>query len=106
MEHQEDATSIGRTCSKLFSSPDMVVMNTPGQNSNAVAELAFGMMITNARNHYDGTSGYELRVQSFRGFVLLGGFAVSAHFFTLSTVATRDSDTPNSCWRIKRTTQQ
>lgn len=36
-------------------------MNTPGQNSNAVAELAFGMMITNARNHYDGSSGYELR---------------------------------------------
>merc|ERR1719265_2410435 len=36
-------------------------MNTPGQNSNAVAELVFGMMVTNARNHYDGTSGYELR---------------------------------------------
>eukprot|EP00658_Telonema_sp_P-2_P039259 TRINITY_DN28086_c0_g1_i8.p1 TRINITY_DN28086_c0_g1~~TRINITY_DN28086_c0_g1_i8.p1 ORF type:complete len:375 (+),score=134.59 TRINITY_DN28086_c0_g1_i8:53-1126(+) len=40
---------------------DIVVMNTPGQNANAVAELAFGMMLTNARNHYDGTSGYELR---------------------------------------------
>jgi len=37
------------------------IMNTPGQNSNAVAELAFGMMLTTARNHYDGTSGYELR---------------------------------------------
>ena len=36
-------------------------MNTPGQNSNAVAELAFGMMLTNARNHYDGSSGYELK---------------------------------------------
>jgi len=36
------------------------IMNTPGQNSNAVAELAFGMMLTTARNHYDGTSGYEL----------------------------------------------
>eukprot|EP00656_Telonema_subtile_P044063 TRINITY_DN5036_c0_g1_i1.p1 TRINITY_DN5036_c0_g1~~TRINITY_DN5036_c0_g1_i1.p1 ORF type:complete len:245 (+),score=52.13 TRINITY_DN5036_c0_g1_i1:111-845(+) len=43
---------------------DIVVMNTPGQNSNAVAELAFGMMLTNARNHYDGTSGYELRGKS------------------------------------------
>jgi len=40
---------------------DVVVMNTPGQNSNAVAELAFGMMLANARNHFDGSSGYELR---------------------------------------------
>jgi len=39
----------------------MVIQNTPGQNANAVAELAFGMMLTNARNHYDGTSGYELK---------------------------------------------
>lgn len=29
---------------------DIVVMNTPGQNANAVAELAFGMMLMNARN--------------------------------------------------------
>jgi len=39
----------------------VVAMNTPGQNSNAVAELVFGMLITNARNHYDGTSGWELK---------------------------------------------
>ena len=26
-----------------------------------MAELAFGMMLTTARNHYDGTSGFELR---------------------------------------------
>lgn len=39
----------------------VVIMNTPGQNSNAVAELAFGMMLTTARNHYNGTSGFELR---------------------------------------------
>jgi len=43
---------------------DVCVMNTPGQNSNAVAELAFGMMITSARNHYDGSSGFELRGKS------------------------------------------
>ena len=36
------------------------VMNTPGQNSNAVAELAFGMMIMAVRNFYDGKSGTEL----------------------------------------------
>ena len=39
---------------------DIVVMNTPGQNSNAVAELAFGMMIFQARNQFNGSSGKEL----------------------------------------------
>ena len=36
------------------------VMTTPGQNSNAVAELAFGMMVMAVRNFYNGTSGTEL----------------------------------------------
>jgi D-3-phosphoglycerate dehydrogenase len=40
---------------------DVVVMNTPGQNSNAVAELVLGMMVYQARNHFNGTSGTELR---------------------------------------------
>jgi len=39
----------------------VVAMNTPGQNSNAVAELAFGMMIFALRNGFNGTSGTELR---------------------------------------------
>lgn len=39
----------------------IVVMNTPGQNSNAVAELALGMMVYLARNGYDGKAGTELR---------------------------------------------
>jgi len=38
----------------------VVVMNTPGQNSNAVAELALGMMVYQARNQFNGTSGTEL----------------------------------------------
>lgn len=38
----------------------LVVMNTPGQNSNAVAELALGMMVYIARNNFNGTSGTEL----------------------------------------------
>ncbi|MDR2843905.1 MAG: 3-phosphoglycerate dehydrogenase, partial [Candidatus Symbiothrix sp.] len=38
----------------------VVVMNTPGQNSNAVAELALGLMVYSARNFYDGSSGTEL----------------------------------------------
>lgn len=37
------------------------VMNTPGQNSNAVAELVFGMMVYMARNFYNGKSGHELK---------------------------------------------
>lgn len=36
------------------------VMNTPGQNANAVAELAFGMMLFMARNKFNGSSGTEL----------------------------------------------
>lgn len=39
----------------------VVVENTPGQNSNAVAELVFGMLVMAMRNMYDGTSGSELR---------------------------------------------
>ncbi|PKO16959.1 MAG: 3-phosphoglycerate dehydrogenase [Chloroflexi bacterium HGW-Chloroflexi-10] len=38
----------------------VVAMNTPGQNSNAVAELAFGMMVFQARGQFDGKSGSEL----------------------------------------------
>lgn len=37
------------------------VMNTPGQNSNAVAELAFGMMVYAYRNMFNGTAGMELK---------------------------------------------
>lgn len=37
------------------------VQNTPGQNSNAVAELVFGLAVMMARNMYNGTSGTELK---------------------------------------------
>lgn len=40
---------------------NVVAMNTPGQNSNAVAELALGMMVYLARNQFNGTSGTELK---------------------------------------------
>ena len=39
----------------------VVAMNTPGQNSNAVAELALGMMVYHARCFFNGKSGFELR---------------------------------------------
>ncbi len=39
----------------------VIVENTPGQNSNAVAELVFGMAVMAVRNMYAGTSGTELK---------------------------------------------
>ncbi|MBQ9214140.1 MAG: 3-phosphoglycerate dehydrogenase [Bacteroidales bacterium] len=39
----------------------VVVMNTPGQNSNAVAELVFGLLVFAVRNLYNGKSGTELK---------------------------------------------
>ncbi|MCT4613511.1 MAG: 3-phosphoglycerate dehydrogenase [Marinifilaceae bacterium] len=39
----------------------VVAMNTPGQNSNAVAELALGMMVFLARKGYNGKAGVELK---------------------------------------------
>lgn len=42
----------------------VVAMNTPGQNSNAVAELAFAMMLYVARGGFDGKTGFELRDKS------------------------------------------
>ncbi|WP_308395722.1 NAD(P)-dependent oxidoreductase [Prevotella sp.] len=38
----------------------VVVENTPGQNSNAVAELVFGLLVYGVRNFYNGKSGSEL----------------------------------------------
>lgn len=40
---------------------NVCVMNTPGQNSNAVAELALGLLVFAVRNFYNGTSGTELK---------------------------------------------
>ena len=46
---------------KAATAANVVVENTPGQNSNAVAELVFGMAVMAARNMYAGTSGWELK---------------------------------------------
>lgn len=40
---------------------NVCVQNTPGQNSNAVAELVFGLAVMMCRNMYNGTSGTELK---------------------------------------------
>ena len=46
---------------KYAKEKNVVVENTPGQNSNAVAELVFGMLIYAIRNFYNGKSGTELK---------------------------------------------
>ena len=38
----------------------VVVMNTPGQNANAVAELVLGLLVFTVRNFYNGKAGSEL----------------------------------------------
>lgn len=39
----------------------VVVENTPGQNSNAVAELVFGLLVYTVRNFFNGKAGSELK---------------------------------------------
>ncbi|MCH5220541.1 MAG: 3-phosphoglycerate dehydrogenase [Muribaculaceae bacterium] len=46
---------------KAATAHGVVVENTPGQNSNAVAELVFGLAVMAVRNMYNGTSGTELK---------------------------------------------
>jgi len=46
---------------KTATAKNVVVMNTPGQNSNAVAELVFGLLIYGARGFFNGKSGSELK---------------------------------------------
>jgi D-3-phosphoglycerate dehydrogenase len=57
----------------------VAVMNTPGQNANAVAELVFGLMVYVARGKFDGGTGTELRGKTL-GIHAMGavGRAVSA----------------------------
>ncbi len=40
---------------------NVVAMNTPGQNANAVAELVFGMLLYQCRNQFSGSAGTELK---------------------------------------------
>jgi len=63
---------------KACEAKGVVAMNTPGQNANAVAELVFAMMLVNARNNFDGTSGFEISGRSiaFYGF---GAVAKAVH---------------------------
>lgn len=70
---------------------NIVVENTPGQNANAVAELVFAMMLYNARHHFNGSTGSELRGKKLgiQGFGAVGksvariaaGFGMDVYYF-------------------------
>ena len=55
---------------------NVVAMNTPGQNSNAVAELVFEMMLYHIRGGFSGKSGTELRIKTIglHGFGNVGKY--------------------------------
>ena len=52
----------------------IVVMNTPGQNANAVAELVIGLLIYTMRQRFSGKSGSELMGKK-RGLMGFGAVA-------------------------------
>ncbi len=75
---------------KTATSRGVVAMNTPGQNSNAVAELAFGMMLNLARRGYSGKDGTELRGKKIgiHAYGNVGRFvAMIARGFGMDTLA-------------------
>ena len=49
-----------KATAEVFDAHNVVAENTPGQNSNAVAELVLGLLVYGARNFYNGKSGSEL----------------------------------------------
>jgi D-3-phosphoglycerate dehydrogenase len=66
-----------------LSERNIAAMNTPGQNSNAVAELALGMMLFLARNSFEGGTGSELKgknigIQAFGNVGRLVGILAKA----------------------------
>ena len=57
----------------------MVVLNTPGQNANAVAELAIGLMIYMARNQFNPSTGVEIagKTLGIQGFGNVGSLVAA-----------------------------
>ena len=59
---------------KAASEKGIVVMNTPGQNSNAVAELVFGLLLFAVRSQFNGKTGTELKGKTI-GLMAFGAVA-------------------------------
>lgn len=63
------------------SARNIVVMNTPGQNANAVAELAIGLAIMGLREQFSGKPGGEMRGRTLGlhgfGFVARNVFRIA-----------------------------
>jgi len=80
---------------KAASARDVVVMNTPGQNSNAVAELAIGLAIYGLREFFSGKPGGELRKRTLGlhgfGYVARNVFRIARAFGMKVIVFTRYS---------------
>lgn len=64
---------------EALSAAGIVAMNTPGQNSNAVAELAIAMMIYMARNAFSPSTGTEImgKTLGIQGFGHIGRLIAS-----------------------------
>ena len=77
------------------SKKEVVVMNTPGQNSNAVAELAIGLAIYGLRQKFSGKPGGELRGRTLGlhgfGYVARNVFRIARAFGMKVIVYTRYS---------------
>ena len=58
---------------------NVVAENTPGQNSNAVAELVFGLLVFTVRNFYNGKAGSELKGKKLGILAFGNGMEVAAY---------------------------
>ena len=85
----------------------IVVMNTPGQNSNAVAELAIGLAILGMREMFSGKPGGELRGRTLGlhgfGFIARNVFRIARVFGMKVIVYTRYSKTAAAAIGLKVT---
>ncbi len=86
---------------------NVVVMNTPGQNSNAVAELAIGLAIFGLREMFSGKPGGELRGRTLGlhgfGYVARNVFRIARAFGMKVIVYTRYSKSAAAAIGLKVT---